>query len=122
MCSSDLLYLCPSLHLPPRSHPTPAVTVYQGELPPLLLFFQALMISAHAGTQLPDQSLSVEGVCCALENNFVELVTHWVTQNRYQQHTEWIVEVQKECACCLRVLIVISETLKKSMTGSAVLF
>ncbi|XP_067092506.1 clathrin heavy chain linker domain-containing protein 1-like [Osmerus mordax] len=59
-----------------------AVTVYQGELPPLLLFFQALMISAHAGTQLPDQSLSVEGVCCALENNFVELVTHWVTQNR----------------------------------------
>ncbi|XP_020337562.1 clathrin heavy chain linker domain-containing protein 1 [Oncorhynchus kisutch] len=61
-----------------------AVTVYQGqgELPPLLLFFQALMISVHAGKQLPGETLSVEGVRCAMQLNYVELVTHWVTQKR----------------------------------------
>ncbi|KAK6293729.1 clathrin heavy chain linker domain-containing protein 1 [Coregonus clupeaformis] len=61
-----------------------AVTVYQGqgELPPLLLFFQALMISVHAGKQLPGETLSVEGVRCAMQHNYVELVTHWVTQKR----------------------------------------
>ncbi|KAL0964530.1 hypothetical protein UPYG_G00325220 [Umbra pygmaea] len=61
-----------------------AVTVSwaQGKLPPLLLFFQALMISVHAGKQLPGETLSVEGVRCAMQHNFIELVTHWITQKR----------------------------------------
>ncbi|KAM6956249.1 clathrin heavy chain linker domain-containing protein 1-like [Aplochiton taeniatus] len=59
-----------------------SVTVYQGEMPPLLQYFQALMVSATAGRQLPGETLSLEGVRCALEHNFIELVTHWVTQKR----------------------------------------
>ncbi|XP_010868134.2 clathrin heavy chain linker domain-containing protein 1 isoform X2 [Esox lucius] len=61
-----------------------AVTVCpgQGELPPLLLFFQALMISVHAGKQLPGEMLSVEAVRCAVQYNCLELVTYWVTQKR----------------------------------------
>ncbi|KAJ8013878.1 hypothetical protein DPEC_G00034370 [Dallia pectoralis] len=59
-----------------------AVHQSQGELPPLLLFFQALMISVHAGKQLPGETLSVEAVRCAMQHNVLELVTHWVTQKR----------------------------------------
>ncbi|XP_062375631.1 clathrin heavy chain linker domain-containing protein 1-like [Sardina pilchardus] len=59
-----------------------AITVYQGEVPPLLLFFQAIMNSVQDERQLPREDLSVESVRCALQHNFVELVTHWVTQRR----------------------------------------
>ncbi|XP_030628175.1 clathrin heavy chain linker domain-containing protein 1-like [Chanos chanos] len=59
-----------------------SVTVYEGELPPVLLFFQALMMSVQAGKQLPGEDLSVEAARCALQHNYVELVTHWVTQHR----------------------------------------
>ncbi|XP_041920938.1 clathrin heavy chain linker domain-containing protein 1-like isoform X1 [Alosa sapidissima] len=58
-----------------------AITVYQGEVPPLLLFFQAIMNSVQDKRQLPREDLSVESVRCALQHNFVELVTHWVTQH-----------------------------------------
>lgn len=59
-----------------------AITVYKGEVPPLLLFFQAIMNSVQDERQLPREDLSVESVRCALQHNFVELVTHWVTQRR----------------------------------------
>ncbi|XP_063047745.1 clathrin heavy chain linker domain-containing protein 1-like [Engraulis encrasicolus] len=59
-----------------------AITEYQGAVPPLLLFFQAIMNSVQDERQLPAEDLSVEAVRCALQHNFVELVTHWVTQRR----------------------------------------
>ncbi|KAL2083258.1 hypothetical protein ACEWY4_021031 [Coilia grayii] len=59
-----------------------AITVYDGEVPPLLIFFQAIMNSVQDEHQLPAEDLSVESVRCALQHNFVELVTHWVTQRR----------------------------------------
>lgn len=63
-------------------HDFVAITVYKGEVPPLLLFFQAIMNSVQDERQLPREDLSVESVRCALQHNFVELVTHWITQRR----------------------------------------
>ncbi|XP_031434839.1 clathrin heavy chain linker domain-containing protein 1 isoform X2 [Clupea harengus] len=59
-----------------------AITVYEGEVPPLLQFFEAIMNSVQDDRRLPSEELSVESVRCALQHNFVELVTHWVTQRR----------------------------------------
>nr|XP_006638533.2 PREDICTED: clathrin heavy chain linker domain-containing protein 1 isoform X1 [Lepisosteus oculatus] len=59
-----------------------AVSVYQGELPPLLLFFQALTISAGAARKPPEAAMSLEAVKVALQHGRVELVTHWITQRR----------------------------------------
>ncbi|MBN3309061.1 CLHC1 protein, partial [Amia calva] len=58
------------------------ITAYEGERPPLLMFFQALMISVDAVKNPPGDALSVEAVRCTLQHGCVELVTHWVTQHR----------------------------------------
>ncbi|KAF4071351.1 hypothetical protein AMELA_G00272250 [Ameiurus melas] len=58
-----------------------AVTAYKGALPPVLLFFRSLMISAPPGKPLPE-TLSSEGVRCALKHGYVELVTFGVSQHR----------------------------------------
>ncbi|XP_066517221.1 clathrin heavy chain linker domain-containing protein 1-like [Hoplias malabaricus] len=59
-----------------------SVSVYKGELPPLLLFFQILMIASTPEDHLPGQELSLEGVRCALQHGYIEFVTFWVTQHR----------------------------------------
>ncbi|XP_053474948.1 clathrin heavy chain linker domain-containing protein 1 isoform X1 [Ictalurus furcatus] len=58
-----------------------AITAYEGALPPVLLFFRLLMISAPPGKPLPE-TLSSEGVRCALKHGYVELVTFGVSQHR----------------------------------------
>ncbi|TSN95652.1 Clathrin heavy chain linker domain-containing protein 1 [Bagarius yarrelli] len=58
-----------------------AVTVYKGVLPPVLLFFRLLMISAPPGKPLPER-LSLEGVQCALQHGCIELVTFGVSQHK----------------------------------------
>uniref|UniRef100_A0AAR2J3F9 Translin-associated factor X-interacting protein 1 N-terminal domain-containing protein n=1 Tax=Pygocentrus nattereri TaxID=42514 RepID=A0AAR2J3F9_PYGNA len=52
------------------------------KLPPALLFFQALTISVQPGKRLPGEVLSLEGVRCALQHGYIQLVTFWVTQHR----------------------------------------
>uniref|UniRef100_A0AAY5EQC3 Clathrin heavy chain linker domain-containing protein 1 n=1 Tax=Electrophorus electricus TaxID=8005 RepID=A0AAY5EQC3_ELEEL len=59
-----------------------SVTVNDGGLPPLLLYFQALMISAQPGKQLLGETLCLEGVHCALQHGYIDLITFWVTQHR----------------------------------------
>ncbi|XP_076872044.1 clathrin heavy chain linker domain-containing protein 1-like [Brachyhypopomus gauderio] len=59
-----------------------SVTAHDGGLPPLLLFFQALMVTAEPGKQLPGETLCLEGVRCALSHGHIELITFWVTQHR----------------------------------------
>ncbi|KAJ8387317.1 hypothetical protein AAFF_G00158130 [Aldrovandia affinis] len=59
-----------------------AIARREGELPPALLYFQALMEALPAGRQLPGRDLAVEGVRAALQGGCVELVTHWVSQRR----------------------------------------
>ncbi|KAL7841786.1 hypothetical protein SRHO_G00254770 [Serrasalmus rhombeus] len=59
-----------------------SVTMFEGELPPALLFFQALTISVQPGKHLPGEVLSLEGVRCALQHGYIQLVTFWVTQHR----------------------------------------
>ncbi|KAK3507217.1 hypothetical protein QTP70_010329 [Hemibagrus guttatus] len=54
---------------------------YQEAVHPVLLFFWFLMISVPPGKPLPDK-LSMEGVRCALQHGYVELVTFGVSQHR----------------------------------------
>ncbi|XP_058241181.1 clathrin heavy chain linker domain-containing protein 1-like isoform X2 [Hemibagrus wyckioides] len=58
-----------------------AITSYQEAVHPVLLFFRILMISAPPGKPLPEK-LSVEGVWCALQHGYVELVMFGVSQHR----------------------------------------
>ncbi|KAM4607428.1 clathrin heavy chain linker domain-containing protein 1-like [Polymixia lowei] len=59
-----------------------AVKEYQGRTPLPVLFFRALMTSDPDNRQRPDETLSVEGVRCALEHSFIELVAYAVTQHK----------------------------------------
>ncbi|CAB1460230.1 unnamed protein product [Pleuronectes platessa] len=57
------------------------VTAAPGSVPPLLLFFQALLITAVPGTQL-SAPLSLHCVLFALRHGALQLVTHAITQNK----------------------------------------
>ncbi|XP_035028111.2 clathrin heavy chain linker domain-containing protein 1-like [Hippoglossus stenolepis] len=57
------------------------VTAAQGSVPPLLLFFQALLITAPPGTQL-SAPLSLHCILFALRHGASQLVTHAITQNK----------------------------------------
>ncbi|XP_042189710.1 clathrin heavy chain linker domain-containing protein 1 [Callorhinchus milii] len=59
-----------------------AVTDYEGKVPPLLLFFEAVMSSGPSGKRPPNSVISLEGVQCALNENKLDLVIHWVTRHR----------------------------------------
>ncbi|KAK2824701.1 hypothetical protein Q5P01_021876 [Channa striata] len=52
-----------------------------GSLPPLLLFSQALLMTAAAGDNLP-APLSLQVVSCFLQHGASQLVTHAITQNK----------------------------------------
>ncbi|XP_072526214.1 clathrin heavy chain linker domain-containing protein 1-like [Salminus brasiliensis] len=58
-----------------------SITVYEGWVPPVLLFFKVLIVSAQPGKQVPGK-MSVEGVRCALRYGCIQLVTFGVTQHR----------------------------------------
>lgn len=49
---------------------------------PLLMFCDALMPSAGSENALPDARLSLECVECALYENKIDLLSHWVAQKR----------------------------------------
>ncbi|XP_041645775.1 clathrin heavy chain linker domain-containing protein 1-like [Cheilinus undulatus] len=57
------------------------VTTPQGSFPPLLLFFEALLLTLPAGDKL-SAALSVEMVDCALQHNNTQLVNHTITHNK----------------------------------------
>nr|XP_046258294.1 clathrin heavy chain linker domain-containing protein 1-like isoform X2 [Scatophagus argus] len=52
-----------------------------GSVPPLLLFFQALLMTVPAGDELP-AALSLQAVHCVLQHGAVQLVSHAVTHNK----------------------------------------
>ncbi|XP_048391560.1 clathrin heavy chain linker domain-containing protein 1-like isoform X2 [Stegostoma tigrinum] len=59
-----------------------AVTEYEGHISPLLQFFEAVMSSFSAVRHSPKAKMSLEGVECALKQNRLDLVIHWVIQQR----------------------------------------
>ncbi|XP_067845114.1 clathrin heavy chain linker domain-containing protein 1-like isoform X2 [Heptranchias perlo] len=59
-----------------------AVTEYEGTASPLLHFFEAVMSSFSAVRHLPNAKMALEGVKCALKQNRLDLVIHWVIQQR----------------------------------------
>nr|XP_014347239.1 PREDICTED: clathrin heavy chain linker domain-containing protein 1 [Latimeria chalumnae] len=58
------------------------ITRSKEEVPLLLVFFEALMNSSTVVKHPPDAEMTVEGINCALSQNRVDLVIHWVTQQR----------------------------------------
>ncbi|XP_020392755.1 clathrin heavy chain linker domain-containing protein 1 isoform X2 [Rhincodon typus] len=59
-----------------------AVTEYEGHISPLLQFFEAVMSSFSAVRHSPKAKMSLEGVECALKQNRLDLVIHWIIQQR----------------------------------------
>ncbi|XP_043551915.1 clathrin heavy chain linker domain-containing protein 1-like isoform X4 [Chiloscyllium plagiosum] len=59
-----------------------AITEYEGHISPLLQFFEAVMNSFSAVKQSPNAKMSLEGVECALTQNRLDLVIHWIIQQR----------------------------------------
>ncbi|XP_038607468.1 clathrin heavy chain linker domain-containing protein 1, partial [Tachyglossus aculeatus] len=54
----------------------------KGEVLPLLLFFEALFSTSRAVKRPVDAVLTLEGIKCALSEKRLDLVIHWVTQQR----------------------------------------
>ncbi|XP_063774704.1 clathrin heavy chain linker domain-containing protein 1 isoform X3 [Pseudophryne corroboree] len=59
-----------------------AVVVTNDEIHPLLWFFEALMETSTAAKHPVNAALTLEGAKCALSYDHIELVVHWVTQQR----------------------------------------
>uniref|UniRef100_UPI00398E90B7 clathrin heavy chain linker domain-containing protein 1-like isoform X2 n=1 Tax=Pristiophorus japonicus TaxID=55135 RepID=UPI00398E90B7 len=59
-----------------------AVTEYEGTVPPLLHYFEAVLNSFSAVRHPPDAKIALEGVKCALKQNRLDLVIHWIIQQR----------------------------------------
>nr|DBA27138.1 TPA: hypothetical protein GDO54_011313 [Pyxicephalus adspersus] len=59
-----------------------AVVPHKDQDPPLLLFFEAVIGCSNLAKHPVNAALTLEGVKCALSNDKVELVVHWVTQQR----------------------------------------
>ncbi|KAK3591625.1 hypothetical protein CHS0354_013809 [Potamilus streckersoni] len=55
---------------------------------PLLSFCDALMSSAGTGSSKPNAHLSAECVECALKENRIDLLSHWITQDRLTLSSE----------------------------------
>uniref|UniRef100_F7FRC9 Clathrin heavy chain linker domain-containing protein 1 n=1 Tax=Ornithorhynchus anatinus TaxID=9258 RepID=F7FRC9_ORNAN len=54
----------------------------KGKVLPLLLFFEALFKTSRAVKHPVDAALTLEGIKCALSEQRLDLVIHWVTQQR----------------------------------------
>ncbi|XP_043911117.1 clathrin heavy chain linker domain-containing protein 1 [Protopterus annectens] len=59
-----------------------SITITKGETSPLLLYFESVLNSSAATSYPPDVDLSLEAVNCALKENRLDLVVHWITQQR----------------------------------------
>ncbi|KAI5125073.1 Clathrin Heavy Chain Linker Domain-Containing Protein 1 [Manis pentadactyla] len=59
-----------------------AVGKIKGKPFPLLLFFEAVFGTSHAFRQPIDAELTLEGIKCGLSEKRLDLVIHWVTQER----------------------------------------
>ena len=60
-----------------------AIHVRQGKTSPLLAYCEAMMSSVPAVGILPKAETSLECVKSALQEDRLDLVTHWIAQNRY---------------------------------------
>ncbi|XP_068927828.1 clathrin heavy chain linker domain-containing protein 1 isoform X3 [Petaurus breviceps papuanus] len=54
----------------------------KGKTLPLLLFFEALFTTSRAAKKSVDAYLTLEGIKCGLSEKRLDLVIHWVTQQR----------------------------------------
>ncbi|KAJ1156349.1 hypothetical protein NDU88_009072 [Pleurodeles waltl] len=59
-----------------------AVPAVEGKVPPLMLFFEALINSSSSVKDPVSASLTLEGIKCALMQKRLDLVIHWITQQR----------------------------------------
>lgn len=68
---------------------------------PLLMFCDALMSSAGTENALPDSQLSLECVQCALYENRLDLLSHWISQNRLTFTADIGKVVADHCKCSI---------------------
>ncbi|XP_044148279.1 clathrin heavy chain linker domain-containing protein 1 [Bufo gargarizans] len=59
-----------------------AVVVGKEDVSPLMMFFEALMESSSLAKHPVNAALTLEAIKCALSYDKIELVVHWVTQQR----------------------------------------
>ncbi|XP_077138813.1 clathrin heavy chain linker domain-containing protein 1 isoform X1 [Ranitomeya variabilis] len=59
-----------------------AVVVGKDDLSPLMMFFEALMESSSSAKHPVNAALTLEAVKCAVAYDKMELIVHWVTQQR----------------------------------------
>ncbi|XP_029449310.1 clathrin heavy chain linker domain-containing protein 1 [Rhinatrema bivittatum] len=59
-----------------------AIPTIKGEIPPLLLFFEAVINSSAAVKHPLNALMTLEGIRCALAQKRLDLVIHWITQQR----------------------------------------
>ncbi|XP_073410008.1 clathrin heavy chain linker domain-containing protein 1 [Dendrobates tinctorius] len=59
-----------------------AVVVGKDDLSPLMMFFEALLESSSSAKHPVNAGLTLEAVKCALSYDKMELIVHWVTQQR----------------------------------------
>ncbi|XP_007642686.1 clathrin heavy chain linker domain-containing protein 1 isoform X1 [Cricetulus griseus] len=59
-----------------------AVGKIRGKPLPLLLFFEAIFSRSHAFKRPVNADLTLEGIKCGLSEKRLDLVTHWVTQEK----------------------------------------
>lgn len=59
-----------------------AVPAVEGKVSPLMLFFEALINSSSSFKSPVSASLTLEGIKCALMQKRLDLVIHWITQQR----------------------------------------
>ncbi|XP_069810292.1 clathrin heavy chain linker domain-containing protein 1 isoform X2 [Dendropsophus ebraccatus] len=59
-----------------------AVVAGKDDVSPLMMFFEALMESSNIAKHPVNAALTLEAITCALSYDKMELVVHWVTQQR----------------------------------------
>ncbi|XP_030052314.1 clathrin heavy chain linker domain-containing protein 1 [Microcaecilia unicolor] len=59
-----------------------AAAVVKGKIPPLLLYFEAIINSSTSVKPLLNAAMTLEGIQCALSQKQLDLVIHWITQQR----------------------------------------
>ncbi|XP_064599978.1 clathrin heavy chain linker domain-containing protein 1-like [Liolophura sinensis] len=70
-----------------------------GSRSPLLSFCDSLMSSVPAIGVKPNESLSTECVRCALEESRLDLLSHWIAQDRLTVSMEMANMIQNYCKC-----------------------
>lgn len=60
-----------------------ALSCLEGRNLPLLKYFDTLINASTAAGRLPNLPVTLEAIKCALSEKQLNLVNHWVTQQRY---------------------------------------